>query len=155
VTGVSTFEELQALLEAEGIHSTESAMRNRELAKLGDPLTNLLFSLALSIQTRQFEGEKVSGKILATALRLAQLRHLAPSRLDAHGLGDCVEAMIAYGWLSGFFTIQEAATMVQEQFLRSGVGTKQSKTERIESLAMGFSVLLQHIWDQEQGLNTV
>jgi hypothetical protein len=150
---VSTFEELQALLETENIHSVETAMRHRELAKLGDPLSNLLFSLALSIQLKRFEGEKVSGKILAAALRLAELRHLAPSRLDAHGLGDCVEAMIAYGWLRGFFTIQQAATILQEQFLKAGVGTKQSKVERLEAIASGFAVLLQHIWYQNQGFN--
>jgi hypothetical protein len=155
VTGVSTFDDLHALLEAEGINSIERAMRHKELSKLGDPLTNLLFSLALSVQTRHFEGEKVSGKILATALRLADLRRLAPSRLDSHGLGDCVEAMIAYGWLRGFFTIPEAANTLQEQFLRTGVGTKQSKAERIESIAMGFSVLLQHLWDKEQSLGAV
>ncbi len=155
MTGVSTFEDLQALLEAEGIHSIDSAMRHKELAKLGDPLTNLLFSLALSIQLRQFEGEKVSGKILAAALRFADLRHLAPSRLDAHGLGDCVEAMIAFGWLRGYFSIPEAATTLQEQFLKTGVGTKQSKAERIDSIAMGFSVLLQQIWERDQSLNTV
>lgn len=152
---MSTFEDLHALLEAEGISSIERAMRHKELAKLGDPLTNLIFSLALSMQTRQFEGKKAPGKILATALRLADLRRLAPSRLDTHGLGDCVEAMIAYAWLRGFFTIPEAAQMLQEQFLRTGVGTKQSKAERLESLAMGFSVLLQNIWDQEQSLNAV
>ena len=152
---MSTFEDLHARLAAEGINSVERAMRHKELAKLGDPLTNLLFSLALSIQTRCFAGEKVSGKVLATALRLANLRHLAPSRLDTHGLGDCVEAMIAYGWLRGFFTISEAANTLQEQFLRTGVGTKQSKAERIESIAMGFSVLLHHIWDQEQSLDVV
>ena len=155
MTGVSTFEDLHALLEAEGINSIERAMRNKELAKLGDPLTNLLFSLALSIQTRHFEGKKVSGKVLASALRLSDLRSLAPSRLDTHGLGDCVEAMIAYGWLRGFFTIPEAANTLQEQFLRTGVGTKQSKAEQIEAIAMGFSVLLQHIWDQEQSLDVV
>ncbi len=155
MTGVSTFEDLHALLEAKGIDSLELAMRHKELAKLGDPLTNLLYSLALSIQIKQFEGEKVSGKILATALRLADLRHLAPSRLDAHGLGDCVEAMIAFGWLRGYFTIPDAAKTLQDQFLKYGVGTKQSKAERIESIAMGFSVLLQRIWEKDQTLNAV
>ncbi|MFX1564667.1 MAG: ribonuclease III family protein [Promethearchaeota archaeon] len=152
---MSTFEELQALLETENILSIETAMRHKELAKLGDPLSNLLFSLALSSLIKRFEGEKVSGKILAAALRLAELRHLAPARLDAHGLGDCVEAMIAYGWLREFFTIQQAATILQEQFLKSGVGTKQSKTERRESIAMGFAVFLQYIWEQNQTLNLV
>ncbi|MFX1510068.1 MAG: ribonuclease III family protein [Promethearchaeota archaeon] len=152
---MSTFEELQALLETENVHSIESAMRHKELAKLGDPLSNLLFSLALSSQLKRFEGEKVSGKILASAIRLAELRHLAPSRLDAHGLGDCVEAMIAYGWLRRYFTIQQAASILQEQFLKAGLGSKQSKAERFEAMAMGFAVLLQYIWEQSQALNTV
>lgn len=155
MTGVSTFEELQALLEAEGIQTIESAMRHKKLAKFGDSLTNLIFSFAFSIQNRQFEGEKVSGKILAAALRFADLRHLAPSRLDAHGLGDCVEAMIAFGWLRGYFSIPEAATILQEQFLKAGIGTKQSKAERLDALALGFSVLLQYIWEQDQSLNAV
>jgi hypothetical protein len=155
VTGVSLFEGLRALLEAEGVKSIESALRHKELAKLGDPLTNLLFSMALTAHSKRFEGQKISGKILAAALRLADLRHIAPSRLDAHGLGDCVEAMIAYGWLRGFFNIPEAAKILQEQFLQRGVGTKQSKAELNESIAMGFSVLLQYIWEHEQSMDTV
>lgn len=155
MSGVATVEELQTLLETENIHSIEAAMRHKELAKLGDPLTNLIFSLALSIQMRQFEGKKVSGRILAAAIRGADLRHLAPSRLDAHDLGDCVEAMIAYGWIRGFFTIPEAANKLYEQFLRTGVGTKQSKAERLEAIAMGFSALLQLIWEKENAANAV
>jgi hypothetical protein len=155
VIGVSIFEELSALLETEGIRSIDSALRNKELAKLGDPLTNLLFSLALTTHAKRFEGKKVSGKVLAAALRFADLRHLAPSRLDAHGLGDCVEAMIAYGWLRGFFTIPDAAQTLQEQFIKTGVGTKQSKAEHNESIAMGFSILLRYIWEQEQTENSV
>ncbi|MFX1319546.1 MAG: ribonuclease III family protein [Promethearchaeota archaeon] len=147
---MSLFEDLRALLETEGIHSLESALRHKELAKLGDPLTNLLFSLALSTHTKRFDGQKVSGKILAIAIRLAELRHLAPSRLDAHGLGDCVEAMIAYGWLRGFFTIPEATRTLHEQFVRTGLGTTQSKAEHNEAIAMGFAVLLKQIWEHEQ-----
>lgn len=125
-------------------------MRHKELAKLGDPLTNLIFSLAYSHYTKQFGGEKVAGKILASALRFAELRHLAPSRLDAHGLGDCVEAMIAYGWLRNYFTIPEAAHLVEEQFLKLELGIKQSKAERADTIAMGLSILLLMIFEKEQ-----
>jgi hypothetical protein len=155
VTGVSLFEDFQALLETEGVHTIESALRHKELAKLGDPLTNLLFSLALTGYSKRFDGQKVSGKILAAALRFAELRHLAPSRLDAHGLGDCVEAMIAYGWLRGFFTIPEATQILQEQFVRTGVGTTKSKAEYNDAIAMGFAVLLQTIWEHEQAAHPV
>lgn len=125
-------------------------MRYKDLAKLGDPLTNLIFSLAYSQYTSQFGGEKVSGKILAAALRFAELRHFAPPRLDAHGLGDCVEAMIAYGWLRNFFTIPEAAQLLEEQFLKLELEIKQSKAERADTIAMAISVLLLYIFEKEQ-----
>jgi hypothetical protein len=155
VNGVSEIEELHTLLDKEGIHSIQNAMRHKELAKLGDPLTNLLFSLAYSLHSNQFIGEKVSGKILAAALRYANLRHLAPSRLDAHGLGDCVEAMIAYAWLQGFFTISDAATLLREQILRLDPGTRQTKAERLEIIAKTFSIFLHSIWEKEQADTSV
>jgi hypothetical protein len=154
VTGVTELKNLRTLLESEGIDSVQVAMRRKDLAKLGDPLTNLLFSLAYSLHSQNFGAEKVSGKILAAALRFAELRHLAPSRLDAHGLGDCVEAMIAYGWLRGFFSISDAVKVLQEQFLLFDTGTQQSRKKRSENIARSFSVLLQRIFEQEQMLNT-
>lgn len=155
MNGVSEIEELYTLLDKEGIRSIKTAMRHKELAKLGDPLTNLLFSLAYSLHLNQFSGEKVSGKILAAALRYSNLRHLAPSRLDAHGLGDCVEAMIAYAWLQGFFTISDAATLLQEQILKMDPGTKQTKAEHLETIAKAFAIFLLSIWEKEQERNSV
>jgi hypothetical protein len=154
VTGVTELKDLQTLLKSEGIDSIQIAMRRKDLAKLGDPLTNLLFSLAYSLHSKNFGGEKVSGKTLAAALRFAELRQLAPSRLDAHGLGDCVEAMIAYGWLQGFFTISDAVKVLQEQFLLFDTSTDQSRRKRSENIARSFSVLLQRIYEQEQLADT-
>ncbi len=142
--------ELHTLLEKENVHSIQAAMRHKELAKFGDPLTNWLFSLAYSHFSNRFHGEKVSGKILAAALRLADLRRLAPSRLDAHGLGDCVEAMIAYGWSRGFFTVSDAAKLLEEQFRKEGLEIVQTKALREDIIAQAISVLLKHIWQYEQ-----
>lgn len=150
MTGVSQNKELLTLLEKEKIHSIQAAMRHKELAKFGDPLTNWLFSLAYSHFSNRFYGEKVSGKILAAALRLANLRRLAPSRLDAHGLGDCVEAIIAYGWLRRFFTISDAAKLLLEQFRKEGLESAQPKALREDIIARAFSVFLKQIWQQEQ-----
>ncbi len=155
MNGVSEIEKLHTLLDKEGIRSIKTAMRHKELAKLGDPLTNLLFSLAYSLHLNRFIGEKISGKILAAALRYANLRQLAPSRLDAHGLGDCVEAMIAYAWLQGFFTISDAAALLQEQILQLDPGTKQTKAERLENIAKAFAIFLLSIWEKEQEQNSV
>jgi hypothetical protein len=147
---VSLPTELQTLLDTEGIHSLQAAMRHKGLARLGDSLTNLLFSIAFSLYSKGFEGEKVAGKTLAAALRFAQLRQLAPSRLDAHGLGDCVEAMIAYGWIRGYFSIPEAAQAIREHFLQVGLESDLRKQERMERLSRGLALFLRHIWEKDQ-----
>lgn len=150
MTGVSLLIELHTFLNSEGIHSLQAAMRHKGLAQLGDSLTNLLFSLAYSLHSTRFEGEKVAGKTLAAALRFAELRQLAPSRLDAHGLGDCVEAMIAYGWIRGFFTIPEAAQTIREYFIKVGLEPGLRKSERTERISRGLALFLRYIWEKEQ-----
>ena len=155
MTGVSQLIVLQSLLDQERIDSIPVAMRHKPLARLGDSLTNLLYSIAYSLYAKEFEGEKVAGKTLAAALRLADLRHLAPSRLDSHGLGDCVEAMIAYGWIRGYFTISEAAEALQEHFTQVGLEPGLRKAERLERISRGFSLFLQQIWETEQTHHSV
>ena len=150
MTRVSLLSELNNFLDKEGIHSLQAAMRHKGLARLGDSLTNLLYSLAYSLHSSSFEGEKVAGKTLAAALRFAELRELAPTRLDAHGLGDCVEAMIAYGWIRGFFTIPEAAQAIREQFIQVSLEPGLRKAERMERISRGFALFLRHIWEREQ-----
>lgn len=147
-------EELQRLLIDNGINSIQTAMRNKELAKLGDPLTNLLHSLAQSLVTDRFGGNKVSGKTLATALRLADLRRLAPPRLDAHGLADSVEAIIAYAWICGMLNIPEAATMLSKEFQRAIKNTERTRQAQTKAVATAFAVLLRNLWEKEQAGNS-
>lgn len=150
MTSVSLLSELNTLLDKEGIHSLQAAMRHKGLAQLGDSLTNLLVSLAYSLYSTEFRGDKVAGKTLAAALRIAELRELAPSRLDAHGLGDCVEAMIAYGWIRGFFTLPEAAQVLRGNFIQVGLEPGLRKAEMMERISRGFALFLRHIWEKEQ-----
>ncbi len=58
--------------------------------------------------------------------------------------------MIAYGWIREYFTLHEAANLLSEQFLESGLGIQQSKAERLETIAKGFASLLIHIYEFEQ-----
>lgn len=148
MTGVPVKDDFQHLLDKNGITSLQAATRNKELAKLGDPLTNLIFSLAHSLALGKFSGEKVSGKILAQSLHLADFRHLAPSRLDAHGLGDCVEAIIAYAWIRGSMTISEAVRLLSKQL--QNIHEERSKGARSERIAIAFAALLQFIYEKEQ-----
>ena len=151
MTHVADLDDLQALLAANGIHTMEAAMRSKDLAKLGDSLVNLLHSLAESMAAKRFAGAKVSGKILASALRSANLRQLAPSRLDAHGLGDSAEALIAYGWIRGAFSIPEAAKLLARELLRASEQPVEPKSSRMQPAATAFAALLQLIWANNPG----
>ena len=149
MTGLVGLEEFRQLLIKNGIKTVEEAVRSKSLAKLGDPLTNLIYSLAQSLASGHFEGAKVSGKALASALHLAGMRRLAPTRMDAHRLGDCVEALIAYSWLHGRLHIPEAATLLARELQH--ISTSNTRKRRpIQTTAQAFAVLLRNILEEGQ-----
>jgi type III secretion system FlhB-like substrate exporter len=88
--------------------------RDKGLSKLGDSLVNLMYSLALSEYLGEPTGERVPNASLAIALELSGLRGLVPPRTDKHGKGDIAEAVIAYAWLEGKITIEEAVEIIRE-----------------------------------------
>ncbi|MBY8988694.1 MAG: hypothetical protein KGD61_09590, partial [Candidatus Lokiarchaeota archaeon] len=73
---------------------------DKGLAKIGDGIVNLTYSVAKSIfLTRNSKnnksvrtGVKVSKTILANALKEADMKKFAKSRADAHDLANTVEA---------------------------------------------------------------
>lgn len=85
-----------------------------KLAGLGDTYVNFIYSLASSLRAKQPVGVKASGKILAEALKRAGLRELLPSRLDRHGQGDSVEALILYSWLSDIISTDECVSILEK-----------------------------------------
>ena len=87
---------------------------DRGLAKFGDSLLNLVFSLALSEYLGRPTGERVPNASLSMALELSGLRHIVPPRTDKHGKGDIAEALFAYAWLEGAITIEEASRIIRE-----------------------------------------
>ncbi|NPA48086.1 MAG: hypothetical protein GXO14_05530 [Thermococci archaeon] len=86
---------------------------DKGLAKLGDSLANFILSLALSEFTGRPTGERVPNASLAMALELAGMRNLIPPRTDKHGKGDIAEAFLAYAWLRGYVTVNEAVEVVR------------------------------------------
>ncbi len=86
---------------------------DKDLAKLGDSLANFVLSLALSEYTGKPTGERVSNASLAIALEMAGMRDLVPPRTDKHGKGDIAEAFLAYSWLKGYVTIEEAVDVLR------------------------------------------
>lgn len=79
---------------------------DKGLAKIGDNLVNLCYSLAQFLSYSKIGGKKVPNKALAHALRRSVLRRFAGRRRDAHGLADAVEAIIGYCWLKGLISLE-------------------------------------------------
>jgi len=87
---------------------------DKGLAKFGDSLLNFVFSLALSEYLGRPTGERVPNASLSLALEMSGLRKLAPPRSDKHARGDVAEAILAYAWLEGLITIDEAVRIIRE-----------------------------------------
>ena len=93
---------------------------DKGLAQIGDALVNLTYSMAKSLYLTKINpnhhiirgGEKVNKKILANALKNADMKEFAKTRADAHDLADTVEAIMAYVWLNHNLTINEIITFL-------------------------------------------
>ncbi len=122
---------------------------DKGLAKIGDGVVNLTYSVAKSIVlTRNSKnnnsirtGLKVSKTILANALKEADMKNFAKNRADAHDLADTVEALVAYVWLIKKMTIEDIIT-----FLVSSLnGNLTVRGEEIRNATIAFRKLLNEI----------
>jgi len=122
---------------------------DKGLAKIGDGIVNLTYSMAKSIVLTQTNlnnkvlrtGLKVSKKILANSLKNANMKNFAKSRADAHDLADTVEALIAYVWLSNHMSLNEII-----DFLTSNLsGNLTIRSEEIKNATEAFTKLLVNI----------
>jgi hypothetical protein len=111
-----------------------------ELSKIGDPLVNLLYSLALSKSYNRPFGKKVSNHILSEALTRSMLRVHAGSRMKKADLGDFVEGLIFKSWAEGKIKIEDAVETLSESLGPESRG-KQLEEESIS----GFANLLKQI----------
>jgi len=107
-------------------------LTDHELASLGDAFINLVYSLALSNKKGQPSGAKVKGNVLAEAIKKAGLRKHMPSRITRHILADAAEALVVYGWLHRYITLEESTETL----------------EKTEDLVEGLSQLLRTISDR-------
>jgi hypothetical protein len=98
----------------EGIDSLEIAAKNKGMAKLGDEIVNMVYSLAESLFLKKPTGEKVNATVLSESMRRSELRPLARSRANAHSIADSAEAIIAYAFLQKKASISEFVEKVLE-----------------------------------------
>lgn len=119
---------------------------DKGLAKIGDGIVNLTYSIAKSIVlTRNNKnnksirtGIKVSKTILANALKEADMKSFAKNRSDAHDLADTVEALVAYVWLIKKMTIEDIINFL----VGSLNGNLSVRSEEIQNATIAFRNLL-------------
>jgi len=126
---------------------TEKAIgTDKGLAKIGDSIVNLTYSVAKSIYLTKNStsnkivrtGMKVSKKILAEALKDANMKKFAKSRADAHDLADTVESLIAYVWLSEKMSTKEIIEFLSDNFS----GDINDRIQEVNSARLAFTKLL-------------
>lgn len=131
------------------IKSQKSIGTDKGLAKIGDGIVNLAYSVAKSIfltknnlRNKIFRtGSKVSKQILANALKNAGMKDFAKNRADAHDLADTGEALVAYVWLSKNLTLNEII-----DFLTNNLsGDLTNRAEEIKSATIAFTNLFINI----------
>jgi len=88
---------------------------DKGLAKVGDAFVNFVFSLAVSNKKATPTNIRVPGHILSEALKKTGYRKYLPSRIDRHGQGDAVEALIFYSWLEGILSLEECVSILQQE----------------------------------------
>jgi len=122
---------------------------DKGLAKIGDSIVNLTYSVAKSIVlTRNSKtkktirtGMKVSKTILANALKKADMKRFSKSRADAHDIADSVEALIAYVWFIEKMTIEDIINFLVDS-LKENLTVR---SEEIKNATVAFTNLLIHI----------
>jgi hypothetical protein len=122
---------------------------DKGLAKIGDSIVNLTYSVAKSIVlTRNSKtknpirtGMKVSKTILANALKKADMKKFSKNRADAHDIADSVEALVAYIWLIEKMTIEDIINFLVES-LKENLTVR---SEEIKNATVAFTNLLIHI----------
>ena len=134
----------------ENIPETKKAIgTDKGLAKIGDGIVNLAYSLAKSIYLSKKSsgnklirtGEKVSKKILAKALKDAEMKSFAKNRADSHDLANTVEAVIAYVWLKRYISIEEIVIIL----LNNLSGNIIHRIREVDNAAKAFTHLLLEI----------
>ena len=119
---------------------------DKGLAKIGDGIVNLTYSVAKSIFLTKNSannnvtrtGLKVSKTILSNALKNANMRDFARNRADAHDIADTAEALVAYVWINNNMSLHEIIDVLTVSLS----GDLLNRKEEIKSATEAFTVLL-------------
>ncbi|MHA2046317.1 MAG: ribonuclease III family protein [Candidatus Thorarchaeota archaeon] len=119
-------------------------MNDKGLAKVGDNLVNFMYSLAKSVVLGHTTGEKVRDSVLARAIRATKVYNHISRRTDAGRAADAYEAIMAYLWMTGRLTIQDAVESLKDTL---HIDSKTSRKKEGEVAANSFQYLLEKYID--------
>ena len=123
--------------------SVEKIMNDKGLAKIGDGIVNLCYSLAKSKVLGHATGEKVRDSVLARAIRATEVYSHISRRTDSGRAADAYEAIIAYLWMTDKITIQG---MVDNLTQTLHIDSKTNRKKEGEISVLSFQHFLeQHI----------
>jgi len=124
-------------------------VNDKDLAKLGDSITNFLYSTAKTLVIERATGCKISDSVLNKAYKnskkFQQIIHLN-GRRDI--LADKIEATILVIWLGGFITTNEIILVLKNNLvkdqLKDYIGERKTATK-------AFAILLDEFADRLNG----
>ncbi len=120
--------------------SIEQIVNDKGLAKVGDNLVNLCYSLAKSLVLGHTTGEKVRDSILARAIRGTSVYQHMNRRSDVGRAADAYEAIMAYLWMTNKTTI---FAMVESLASFLDIDSSTSRVKEGERAAISFQHLLE------------
>ncbi|MFX1578953.1 MAG: ribonuclease III family protein [Promethearchaeota archaeon] len=120
--------------------SAEEIMNDKGLAKVGDGIVNLCYSLAKSSVLGFATGEKVRDSVLARAIRATKVYRHISHRTDTGKAADAYEAIIAYLWMKKKITIQ---SMVDALVQTLKIDSMTSRKKEGEIAAQSFQRFLE------------
>jgi hypothetical protein len=124
--------------------SVEEIVNDKGLAKVGDGIVNLCYSLAKSQVLGHATGDKVRDSVLARAIRATVVYRHISRRTDSGRAADAYEAIIAYLWMKGIITIQGVVDSLVETL---HINSKTSRKTEGEIAAQSFQNLLEQYVD--------
>ncbi|MFW9805750.1 MAG: ribonuclease III family protein [Candidatus Thorarchaeota archaeon] len=125
-------------------HETiEEIVNDKGLAKVGDGIVNLCYSLAKSRVLGYATGAKVRDSVLARAIRATEVYRHISRRTDIGKAADAYEAIIAYLWMKDRISVQSMVDVLTQNL---NLDSKTNRKREGEIAALSFQHFLeQHI----------
>lgn len=122
--------------------SVRDIVNDKGLAKLGDSLVNLCYSLAKSVVLGDVTGEKVQDRVLARSIRAVSLYTQIGHKTDIGRAADAYEAIFAWLWLKRKISVESAVDIIVKALpIDSTTGRK----EEGQVASHAFQVLLEQM----------